>query len=236
MQDNDQDELFRKLRTHFNPPPEPPREEMWETIQARIARVAPGSSRGGDPVGTAPIAEDVLSLDKARSRRRGWAWTRKPSSWAAAAAAILVVGIGIGRMTAPVGDTEQMAAEVASDPNVMFAAAVNHLARTESLLTMVRADARTGRLEPGLATWSRSLLTQTRLLMDTEAGQDPVMADLLNDLELVLVQVLGAANAAPDGPDRARSELNLALEGMDENDVLPRLQAVIPAGPGYRGT
>jgi hypothetical protein len=72
--------------------------------------------------------------------------------------------------------------------------------------------------------------------MDSEAGQDPVMADLLNDLELVLVQVLGAANAAPAGSDRARSELNLALEGMDERDVLPRLQAVIPAGPGYRGT
>lgn len=222
MQDKDRDELFRGLRNHFNPPPETPREEMWEAIQARIA-ATPEAAKG----------EEVVSLDGARKRR----WAPRPGfmGWAAAAAAVLVVGVGIGRMTAP-GPEEVATAEVAPDPEVMFAAAVNHLVKTESLLTLVRADARTGRVEPGVATWARSLLAQTRLLLDSEVGEDAVMAALLEDLELVLVQILSAANAAEASPDRVRSELDLALNGMRERDVLPRLQAVIPAGPGYRGT
>jgi hypothetical protein len=119
---------------------------------------------------------------------------------------------------------------------VLRAAAVEHLVRTESLLTLVRADARAGRVEPSVGSWARGLLSQTRMLMDAQEDTDPAMAQLLGDLELVLVQIVGATNS--DGVDsaRARSELNLALDGMEERDVLPRIQAVVPAGPRYVGT
>jgi hypothetical protein len=62
------------------------------------------------------------------------------------------------------------------------------------------------------------------------------MAELLGDLELVLVQILGVANAPESDPARVRSELNLALSGLERSDVLPRIQAVIPARSGYHGT
>ena len=44
------------------------------------------------------------------------------------------------------------------------------------------------------------------------------------------------ANAAPGDRARIQSELNLALDGLEEREVLPRIQAVVPAGPGYVGT
>jgi hypothetical protein len=168
-------------------------------------------------------------------RRRRLARLTRPVGWAAAAAAVLVLGVGIGRMTTPAHLTE-VAADVVPDPAVLRRAAVEHLGRTESLLTMVRADARRGRVDPGVGTWARGLLTQTRLLLDTPDGNDPALRDLLEDLELVLVQVVGVAELAPGDDARARSELTLALEGLQEREVLPRIQAVTPAGPVLAGT
>jgi hypothetical protein len=123
-----------------------------------------------------------------------------------------------------------------ADPEVLRAASVDHLARTEALLTLVRSDARAGKVEPGVGTWARGLLSQTRLLMDAQGESDPAMAQLLEDLELVLVQIVGVANADGNNQDRFQSELNLALDGIDEREILPRIQAVVPAGPRYVGT
>ena len=222
MQDNERRDEFRRFREVYNSPPEPPRDEMWEAIQARLEDSEPGTS-------------DVADLEEARQRRQ--MRFPMPMRWASGAAAILVLGIGIGRMTSPTSaPVADPGATLAPRPTILHAAAVDHLSRTESLLTLVRADARAGRLEPQLAAWSRTLLTQTRLLMYAQAMEDPVMVELLKDLELVLVQILAVANAPETDPERVRSELTLALHGLDERDVLPRIQAVVPAGPGYRGT
>ena len=43
-----------------------------------------------------------------------------------------------------------------------------------------------------MGTWSRGLLAQTRLIMDAQENPDPLLQDLLEDLELVLVQLVGA--------------------------------------------
>jgi len=91
-------------------------------------------------------------------------------------------------------------------------------------------------MEPAMADWSRSLLSQTRLFMDVQNGTDPVLSELLEDLELVLIQIVGVANSSGGDQARALSELNLALKGLEESDVLPRIQAVIPAGIGRFGT
>jgi hypothetical protein len=211
-----------ELRRGYNPPPETPREEMWADIQARL------EIRG----------EHVVSLAEARAKRP--ALRRRAMGWATAAAAVLVVGIGIGRLTAP-GEAPGVGmaaapATVTQDPDVFRAAAVNHLDRTETLLTLVRADARAGRVPPSLGEWSRTLLSQTRLLMDFQRSDDPVMAELLSDLELVLIQLVAIANEAPSDQERVRSEMNLALEGLEENEVLPRIQAVVTAGPRRYGT
>lgn len=234
MRDDEMEELVTNLRGDYNVPPQTPREEMWSAIEARLGREVTSSApdRGSS-------SDRVLSLEEARRLRMRR--MRRPLGWAAAAAALLVLGLGIGRMTAP---GARPSADVAMDAStdagpsseVLRAAAVQHLARTESLLTLVRADARAGRVEPSLGSWARGLLSQTRLLMDAQGGADPAMAELLGDLELVLVQIVGAANADMGDSAKVRSELNLALDGMEEREVLPRIQAVVPAGPRFVGT
>jgi len=219
MHDHEIDKRLMELRESYNRPPETPREEMWDAIQGRL---------GG-------VDRDVVSLEVARQTRR--ARLRNPFGWAAAAAAVLILGLGLGRMTAPGTAPEtELAEEARPNAEVFQVAALEHLVRTESLLTLVRADARAGRMEPALGTWARGLLTQTRLLMDAQNGADPVMRELLEDLELVLIQIVGVANTPAADAGKARSELNLALDGLEKREVLPRIQAVVPSGPRFVGT
>ena len=210
-------EVIGRLRDEYNVPADTPRDEMWAAIEAGL------EAREGT----------VVHLEVER-RRRNERLVR-PLGWAAAAAAVLALGVGIGRMTTPVPVAE-VAADVAPDPTALRMVAVEHFGRSESLLTLVRADARRGRVDPAVGTWARGLLTQTRLLLDTSEGNDPATRDLLEDLELVLVQVVGVAELAPGDDARARSELTLALEGLQEREVLPRIQAVTPAGRVLAGT
>jgi len=216
--DDRMDEVMHRLREDYNAPPPTPREEMWAEIQARLG---PREGRVARP-------EEARAAAMARYRR--------PLSWAVAAAAVLVVGVGIGRMTAPgVGPLPQASSQAAPNRDVLRVAALHHLVRTESLLTLIRADARAGRVEPAMGMWARSLLSETRLLMDAQGDGDPAMKRLLEDLELVLAQIAGAAHADGGDQARVRSEMTLALNGMEEREVLPRIQAVIPAGPGFAG-
>ena len=225
MSEERMDELTRLLREGYNPPPEAPRDEMWAAVEARLE----------------PREAGVVSLDEARSRRA--ARLPRPLAWAAAAAAVLVLGVGIGRITAPMAPPVAEApaaapagAQGGADPGILRVAAVEHLGRTEALLRMVRADGASGRVDPAVGTWARSLLTETRLLMDARQEQDPAMGELLEDLELVLVQIVGVTEAAGGDAGRAREELNLTLDGMERREVLSRIQAVVPPGAGLAGT
>jgi hypothetical protein len=180
----------------------------------------------------------LVSLDAVRARRR-WPAAR---GWAAAAA-VLTVGIALGRATAPAptGPIETAdatgpvddapAAAVGGRPaaTALDFAAFQHLGRSESLLAMVRADAREGRIDPAVAPWARNLLMQTRLLLDVRHGVDPTLDGLLAELELVLSQIVGATDAGAD-EGRMRTELDLTIGGMDEREVLTRIRAAIPTG------
>lgn len=216
MSDREMDDLTRLLREEYNPPPPAPREEMWAVIQAGLR------SQGAPPV----------SLEDARLRRTPRPW--RQLGWAAAA--VLGLGVSIGRVTAPTGPTVAEApVEGGAAATLMRLAAAEHLGRTEDLLRMVRSDGREGRLDPALGVWARGLLTQTRLLLDSTEGGDPTMRELLEDLELVLVQVAAVAHGGEDG-ERTRSELSLALEGIEQREVLPRIEAVLPTVTPLAGT
>jgi len=220
MNERDRDGLGDLLREEYNAPPATPRDEMWTAIEA-------GLGAGGQ----------VRSLDSAPSRR--WAALRRPLAWSAAAAAVLVVGVGIGRLTAPAPTPVAEAPAETPDgveASILRVAAVEHLGRSETLLRMVRADGRSGRVDPAVGAWARGLLTQTRLLMDSSEDQDPAMRELLEDLELVLVQIVGVSKVAGEDESRVREELTLALQGMDQREVLSRIQAVVPSGSGLAGT
>lgn len=216
---HDDEELLGRVREAYHAPPETPREAMWQAISARLDE--------------APVdaTAEVVDLDAYRARRGP---AMRTAMWGAAAAALVVVGIGIGRMSA--GGPEM--APVAEAPTVeavdrggaLRLAAREHLGHTESLLTMVRADARGGDLDPETAVWARQLLAQTRLLIDTRtATSDPEVGDLLEDLELVLAQIVGVAELETTDRPRATTELQLALRGLEDGEVLPRIQAALPA-------
>lgn len=208
MSEDPMDRILDAVRETYHAPGRTPKEAMWEVIQ-RGTEAAPG--------------DDVIDLTAVRNARPVRRY--RSYAWAAAAAAALVLGIGIGRMTTRVGGDSSLANAADGVPTSLRFAAAEHFGRTESLLTMVRADARQGRIDPMTSTWARGLLVQTRLLIDYGSGAEPAMQELLEDLELVLVQIVGLAGSGSMEGDRTRMELELAVRSVEERELLPRLQA-----------
>lgn len=210
-------EALEALRSGYNTPSDVPRERMWVAIESAIG--------GGRP------DEDVVEIDRIRRRRFGGAGT-----WLGgllAASVVAWMGFGLGRMTAP--PTPVSGAGARPSANVMRTAAATHLLATESLLEVVRVDARRGvGLDAAVADRSRGLLTRTRLLLDAGDALEPEVRRLLEDLEFVLVQVALIADGGL-APDRYRGEVELLEEDLDEQNLLPRIRAVVPE-PGLMYT
>ena len=225
------EETLRAMRAAYHSPPEAPGDEMWDEIAAAI----PKRSR---PVHVLPLRRPRRSPAERRRRRSG-RW----GAWATAAAALLVMGIGLGRLSVDPTVTPaeirlpSETGEIANRPigaGSFRAAAVGHLSRTETLLTMVSSDARTGRVDADVSEWARSLLLQTRLLIDSPASDDPVLLELFEDLELILMQVARLSPGLFD--ERAQSgELALITEGLKNNNMMLRIRSVLPIGPIQAG-
>lgn len=204
------DEWLQRAAKGFRPPPEPPREEMWAAIVAGL-EAEPDAARAPEP----------------RARRA----RLRPGI---GIAAILAFGIGIGRWTAqpkspshpPVAVTvEATADERPVTPLPYRFAAAQHLGRTEVLLTAFRVEARGGRLDPSISEWATELLTETRLLLDSPAGDDLRLRTLLQELELVLAQIARIPAAASPA-----EELDRLDRALHEQATLSRVRASVPAG------
>jgi len=181
---------------HYHAPLPTPREEMWVAIAA------------------------------ARRRRHAVRRIARPLAWSLALAAALVLGIGIGRH-GWLGGAPRGAAPVAAGaaPGAPYrVAAAQYLARTDVLLTDFRAVSRTGRLDPQFLASARDLLTTTRLMLDSPAGNDPHLQILLQDLELVLAQITQLPTEAV-----GRTELDLINQGLTQRSVVARIRAATPA-------
>lgn len=203
------DEFERFLERHardYNPPPEPPREEMWAEIRHRLPRKDQG---GGD------------ALSRQRRKRAG------RLRWAPLVgigiAATLALGFGLGRITgvSPAGSggpgapvASRVAVDAGVTPSVRLAAA-GHLGEAEAMLTFYRT-AEQDADRAATAEWARELLSTTRLLLDSRAGEDAVLAALLVDLELVLVQI-AASGGDPE-------ERGLVEDGIERSQLLPKLR------------
>lgn len=236
-------EWVEALRETYHAPPDTPREEMWAAIQAGMSGTG-GADADTDPTQDAH-AHGVIDLVGERAGREAGPGSVRPrplrsaAPWAVAAAALLVMGIGIGRWSAagpllptgtanaPTGGT--IAGAPAPDGSGLELAARMHFGRTESLLTTVRSDARAGRVDGSVGPWARTLLTQTRLLMDARGETRDDVQQLLSDLELVLVQVLGATEASGMDDERAREELDLMIRSLERGELLPRIRSAAPS-------
>ena len=217
MNDDRFDEYLREAaRNLYNPPPPPPREAMWARIDE--ARRFRRPRRHGGPLG----------------------WWRHGLG----IAAVLAVGIGIGHLldrpgAAPVtagvedptaGPAERPPRRTPASSATPGAApfrlvAVQHLSRSEALLTAFRASSIEEKTDVELTAWARELLTGTRLLLDSPAADDPRIRSLLQDLELILAQI------AQISLERADEEVDLIDRALAEHGVLTRLRSAVPAGP-----
>jgi len=176
-----------------------------------------------------PREEMWVAIAAARAKRRAVRSTARPLAWTLALAAALVLGIGIGRYgwlaggprsEAPLAQGPALAA-----PGAPYrVAAAQYLARTEVLLTDFRSESRSGRVDPQFLASARDLLTTTRLMLDSPAGDDPHLRVLLQDLELVLAQI----TQLPSEP-AAKAELDLINQGLTQHSVLARIRAATPA-------
>jgi hypothetical protein len=195
----------------YNEPPETPRELMWARLEA---------------------------VRKERARRRQQLrvlyspWTR----WGVAVAAALAIGIGIGRLTIredvadpSVGEpTLEMAEKRERSQAAYRLVATNYMSRAETFLTSFRADPDARAAGDEFWESASELLTETRLLLDSPAAEDPVFRRLLEDLELVLVQI---AQLSTDG---GPAEVEIVTDGLESGGLLPRLRTMVPAGQGQR--
>ena len=207
------DRFIEKVGPEYNRPPEPPREEMWAAIRERL----PEARR-----------QDALDLGARRAHRERRRGLRQWTPWAigVAAAATLAVGFGLGRVSSvrvpPAAESVAAApADALTSPSVRLAAE-DHLGEAEALLTFYR----TARLEAdraATARWAQELLSTTRMMMDSRAGDDPALAMLLGDLELVLVQIVAADIEGGD-------ERELIEDGMEQRQLLSKLRTA-SSGP-----
>jgi hypothetical protein len=99
-----------------------------------------------------------------------------------------------------------------------------HLADAEALLTSFSLEGRDARMDSQFAGWAKGLLSNTRLLLDSPAGDDPRRAKLLQDLELVLAQIV---QLSPNAPVQERE---LIQGSIQDGHVMTRLRSAIPAG------
>ncbi len=231
MNDDRFDEFLKSALAELDPVPPAPRDEMWAQIEPQL-RIAKG-------------------------RRRHWPQRRVWLGWGMGLAAMLAVGFGIGRFTATEPALRSTPARVAVQTDSAPAAATatpgspvvtsrpaaaapeanrtayrlvvaQYMSSAEALLTTFRTQPR-GSLDPDIAGWAGDLLTNTRMLLDSPAADDPKVAALLEDLELIIAQI--ARLSAPSAEER-----EIIRDGMNRTAVLPRLRATLPAGPSAAGT
>lgn len=162
---------------------------------------APGSSLAdGASEGTAPTrAGDTSTPAREVPVRRAPAGTRVLAAAPAASA----------------GAAASDATE--SDDGAMDFVSREHLGRAEALISVVAATPRDATMDSLTAHWAREMLSGTRLLLDSPAGDDPVRRRLLEDLETLLVQLVQRSG----GPVDERELIDRTLE---RTQLLTRLR------------
>jgi hypothetical protein len=202
MSDDRFEDFLKDAAPDYRTPPATPREEMWGRIQA--AR-------------------------RVRSTKRPVEW--HPKLWwgvAAGVAALLTVGIAIGRWSVSgVRDANPSVsttmADATEDQPFFQLVSADYLQQTDLFLSLFRTEAESGAVDSSMAGWAWDLLTTTRLMLASPAGEDVELRPLLEDLELILIQI------ARYGTAHDESELEFIKQDMNGRDVELRLRARLSA-------
>jgi hypothetical protein len=202
------EELMEEAAREYNAPPETPRQDIWAAVKLERDR------------------------DEFRNHSQGF---RMRHLWTVvAAAAILLIGIAMGRMSIRENAEIRLAEiernlEERNRQDLYEMAATTMLSRTETMLTQYRSGTLSGYSSTRIAAWAGSLLMETRLLMDSPAGEDPEFVSLLQDLELVLARIQ-QVESRDSIEERGR-----VTRSLEEGSIISRLRAKIPAGEDRTG-
>lgn len=207
------DEWLRTAARDYNEPPAPDREGMWRAVEAKRRECA--------------------------ARRNGFGRWKE---WGIGLAAMLALAIGVGRWAGPAIDIAPdgiprtsdryhesgsaadygEAGRAAPGPVDFDFMTAEHLSRTEAMLVIFRTAPQGEAVDPEVVRWARELLSTTRLIMDWSETEDPRLANLLTDLELVLAQIVQLPVSADAG------ERELVERSIDRAHVLRRLRSILP--------
>jgi len=235
----------------LNAPSAAPRLEMWDAIQA--AQKTAAAAAAGEIAGVRPLRRSRfllpvaiaaalllgIAIDRVSLRQADDVQTPPPVAKALPAlpstpAPEAQVATSEPRTPNTRANTTNPRRSVTPDANpgdptrLYRLAAVQTLTQAEALLTAYRASGVTARdpvAAKQLGEWGRQVLSSTRLLLDSPAGDDAALRPLLNDLELVLVQIIRLSGAPLDANDRA-----LIDDALRARDLLPRIRTAVPAG------
>lgn len=212
------DAWIAKVAPTLNVPNAAPRAEMWRAIQA--ARQTSSDAQAGRVPGVTPLRRNLRLMSLI--------------------AAALLLGVAIDRIVlrqdATPGIPPTRVASVpsttptdsAATPSRLYRmAAAQTLTQAEALLTAYRASevpSRNPAAARQLGSWGREVLSSTRLLLDSPAGNDPQLRPLLDDLELVLVQIIELSGASLNAGDRT-----LIDRALQDRNLLPRIRTAVPA-------
>jgi hypothetical protein len=134
-------------------------------------------------------------------------------------ASLVTLGSAPTRPAARVAARTGSAEPVVNAPNAaMQIISRDHLSRAEALVSVVAASPADAAMDSLTGRWARDMLMNTRLLLDSPAGDDPVRRRLLEDLETVLVQLLQRTGGAVD-------ERALIDRTLERTQLLSRLRS-----------
>jgi hypothetical protein len=198
MDDEQLDRLLDDAAGRWRVPIDPPLDAIWSAVASEAFQRPPRSSPGWGAVGIAAAAALIVGV-------LGGRYSARQLSLPAMAA------------TARVAASLPESPASAADPNQRAMGEL--LGRTAVLLAALPGDNGTADVDPGITVEGARLLTITRLLLDSPAGSDIRLHNLLQDLELVLAQV------ARLEPRHHRDEMQFIHTALDEHDIVPRVRS-----------
>ncbi|HUB77312.1 MAG TPA: hypothetical protein VMB03_00880 [Bryobacteraceae bacterium] len=205
--------------------------ECLARYQEFVALLESAAARAAGTPGPAPGLEDRVWMaihpslpvygagrEAPRTSGRFHLWRPRRLAWTGAFAALVVVGTAFwaGRLFERRHAASNLALEAPAQPGrVVLLVVREHLDRSERLLVELDHAGRFARAESGpLAREASDLLEDNRLYRQTAvASKDPALAEVLDRLDRVLVEVAHEP-AALQGSDLARMREQMNLDGL----------------------
>jgi hypothetical protein len=230
MNDEKFEDLVKQMSQEHNTPPETPRERMWERIDAdrqakrqivrpRFGRsLLPGSGFTRMAAAAVAILAIGISVGKMLPQGGGGSGERAEAPTGELVVPVSGPGQGPGQGSGPEAVTA-----VPADARLFYnQSAASLFGRADVLLTDFRTSACAESEVELTSDWAGALLLQTRLLMgaasDCDDPADKQLLDLLLDLEMVMVQIVGLSRTD------CAEDTAWIRQGLQERSTVERLR------------